>query len=71
MDEMKIKSKFTTGLVSKIVERIVRKKLGCNVDIQLNEFRTTVIDEKTHMHLDVDLELNKYELNKLLESIGL
>ncbi len=71
MDEMKIESKFTTGLVSKIARGIVRKKLGYDVDIQLNKFRTTVIDEKTHVHLDVDLELNKDELNKLLKSIGL
>ncbi len=71
MDEMKIESKFTTGLVSKIVRGTVRKKLGYDVDIQLNKFRTTVIDEKTHVHLDVDLELNKDELNKLLKSIGL
>ncbi len=71
MDEMKIESKFTTGLVSKIVRGAVRKKLGYDVDIQLNKFRTTVIDEKTHVHLDVDLELNKDELNKLLKSIGL
>lgn len=71
MDEMKLESKFTTGLVSKIVKRAIRKKLGYDVDIQLNGFRTTVIDEKTHVHLDVDLDLNKDELNKLLESIGL
>ncbi len=71
MDEMKIESKFTTGLVSKIVRGTVRKKLGYDVDIQLNKFRTTIIDEKTHVHLDVDLELNKDELNKLLKSIGI
>ncbi len=59
MDEMKIESKFTTGLVSKFVRRVVRNKLGYDVDIQLNGFRTTIIDEKTHVHLDVDLELSK------------
>ena len=62
---MKIQSKFMTGLVSRIVKKVLRTKLGCEVDIQLNEFRTTVIDDKTHVHLDLDADLTKEELNKL------
>ena len=69
MDEMRLESKFTTGLVSK--RTVVRKKLGYDMDIRLNRLRTTVVDEKTHVHLDVDLELTKEELDKLLKSIGL
>lgn len=67
---MKIESKFITGIVSKIAKKVVRDKLGYNIEIQLNGLRTTVIDDKTHVHLDVDLELTKEELNKLLKSIG-
>lgn len=67
---MKIESKFITGIVSKIAKKVVRDKLGYNIDIQLNGLRTTVIEDKTHVHLDVDLELTKEELNKLLKSIG-
>ena len=67
---MKIESKFITGIVSKIAKKVVRDKLGYNIDIQLNGLRTTVIDDKTHVHLDVDLELTKEELNKLLKTIG-
>ena len=66
---MKIQSKFMTGLVSRIVKKVLRTKLGCEVDIQLNEFRTTVIDDKTHVHLDLDADLTKEELNKLLKTI--
>lgn len=67
---MKIESKFMTGIVSKIAKKVVRNKLGCDMDIQLNGLRTTIIDEKTHVHLDLDIELTKEELNKLLKSIG-
>ena len=35
------------------------------------KFRTTVIEEKTHVHLDIELDLSKEELDKLLKSIGL
>lgn len=71
MDEMKIESKFTTAIVSKLVKKGVKKKFGYDIDVRLNNFRTTVLDEKTHVHLDVDLELSKEDLNKLLDSIGL
>ncbi len=68
---MKIESKFMTGIVSKIARNVVRSKFGYNVNIQLNGLRTTVIDDKTHIHLDLDVELSKEELNKLLKGIGL
>ena len=58
MDEMKIVSKFT-------------KKLGYNIDIQVNEIKTTITDGKTHVHLDVDAELEKEELMNILKKIGL
>lgn len=71
MDEMKIQSKFMTGIASKIVKKILRTKLNCEVDVQLNGFRTTVIDDRTHVHLDLDMDLTKEELTKLLKAIGI
>lgn len=71
MDEMNIVSKFTTVMISKIAKKILRKKLGYNVDIQLNEIKASIADGKTHIHLDVDAELSKEELMKILKSIGL
>lgn len=71
MDEMKLESKFTTGIASRIIKKAMRNKLGCNVDVQLNKFRTTVIEDKTHVHLDIEMDLSKEELDKLLKSIGL
>lgn len=71
MDEMKIGSKFTTSIISKLVAMVIRKKLGYEVGLKLNEVNATVIDGKTHIHLDVDAELEKDELMKILKSIGL
>lgn len=42
-----------------------------DVDIRLNRLRTTVMEEKMHVELNLDLELTKEELNKLLKSIGI
>lgn len=71
MDEMRIVSKFTRGIISKILKTVIHKKTGYNVDIQLNKITASVYDEKTHLHLDIDAELNKEELTKILKSIGL
>lgn len=71
MDEMKIVSKFTRGIISKILKTVIHKKTGYDVDIQLNEVTTTISDGKTHLHLDVDAEINKNELMKILKSVGL
>lgn len=71
MDEMNIVSKFTTVMISKIAKKVLRKKLGYNVDIQLNEIKASIADGKTHIHLDVDAELSKEELMKILKNIGL
>lgn len=71
MDEMRIVSKFTMGIISKAIKMVIRKKTGYNIDIQLNEAITTISDGKTHLHLDVDAELDKDELMSILKSIGL
>lgn len=71
MDEMKIESKFIAKRVSKAIRRFVLKKFGYDVDVILNGFRTTVIDGKTHVHLDIDFEVEKEELDKIMDSIGL
>ena len=68
---MKIGSKFTTGIISKLVSMVIRKKFGYDVQLRLNEVTATVNDGKTHVHLDVDAELTKEELNKILASMGL
>lgn len=71
MDEMRIVSKFTRGIISKAIKMIIRKKTGYNIDIQLNEAITTISDGKPHLHLDVDAELDKDDLMSILKSIGL
>lgn len=68
---MKIVSGFTKGIVSKLIKMVVRKKTGCNMNIQMNSLTTTVVDGKTHVHLDAELELDKEELLKLLKNVGL
>ena len=71
MDEMKIGTKIMRGMVSKIITKVLKMKLGYNVGIQLNEFDAKVNDGKAHVHLNIDAEMTQEELNKILETIGL
>lgn len=71
MDEVKIVSGFTKGLISKLLRTVLRKKTGCDVNLQLNDFNIAISDGKTHVHLDLDAELEKDELIKLLKNVGL
>ena len=71
MDEVRIVSKFTRNVISKLLKMTLHKKLGYNIDIQLNEINATITDGKTHVHLDVDVELDKDELMNILKNIGL
>lgn len=71
MDEMLITSIFTRGIVSKLIRRVLKKKTGYDVDIYLNEFQANSKDGKTYIHLDIDANLEKDELVKILKSVGL
>lgn len=71
MDEMKLASKFTRGIVSKLLNKVIKKNTGYDINIQLNEVTATMTDGKTHLHMDIDAEISKEELIKLLKSIGL
>lgn len=69
MDEMKITSKFLTGVVSKLLNRTLKQKLGHEIDIQLNGVRVTVGENgRLHAHLDVDCEMDSSELVKILKA---
>lgn len=70
MDEVKFESNFSTKWLSWILKMVVRKKFGYDIDIMVNNFRTTILEDKTHAHLDLDVELTKEELTKLLKAIG-
>lgn len=70
MDEMKVGSKFTKNMISKLVRSILRKKFGYDIDIQLNEMNVTITDGKIHVHLNADAGLETSELMKILKNGG-
>lgn len=71
MDEMKLKlgSKFMRGMVSKIVSKIIYKKTGYKVDIQLNDLDVIVIDGDTTVKVNVEAKLKNEEFTKIIKSL--
>lgn len=67
MDEVNITTKFTKGLIGTILRRLIKKKLGYDTVVQLNEFNTTISDT-VHVHLSMDAEMSKEDFKNLLIS---
>nr|DAH44050.1 MAG TPA: hypothetical protein [Caudoviricetes sp.] len=67
MDEMKIKisTKFMRGIVAKIASKVIANKLGIKADIQLNGISVEKINDKIHLHIDVDADIDETSLLKL------
>lgn len=69
MDIMKIESKFMTGLIGKMIERLLRKKTGRDVKVQLNELGVqNITDDVISAKINLEVRMSKKELSKLLES---
>ena len=69
MDIMKIESKFMTGLIGKVIERLLRKKTGHDVKVQLNELGVqNITDDVISAKISLEVRMSKEELSKLLES---
>lgn len=73
MDELKLilSTKFMKNIVTKIVAKAIKKKLGYDIDILVNQIAIEAIDGKIHLHADVDAEVDKAEFVKIIKSVGL
>ena len=73
MDEMKLKltTRFMRGIASKLLSRMVYKKFGYKVDIQLNDLDIDIINGETTINTNVEVKLDSKEFTKIMKSIGL
>lgn len=71
MDEMKLVSGFTRGIVSRILRKVLKKKLGYDILVDLNRMEVSVCEDKIQVRLDICAELSKAELEKLLKDYDL
>ena len=71
MDELKLKlsTKFMRNLVAKLITKIIQKKLGYKVKVQLNELEVNVIDGDAVVLANVEAKMDNKEFMKLLLNI--
>ena len=73
MDEMKLKlsTRFMRNIVAKLIARMIYKKTGYRVDIQLNELDVNVIDGETYILVNAEAKLSSNEFMKIVKNVGL
>ena len=74
MDELKFNlgTNFMRNIVSKLLAKAIRKKLGYDVSILINSVNVSYNnDGKIKLHVDADGEMNSVEFLKLMKDIGI
>lgn len=71
MDELKIKTKLMRGMLSKVIEMLIRKKTGYKIKIQLNDIDVSITEDVAHVHLNVDGDIDVNEFKKIARIVGL
>lgn len=71
MDEMKIKlsTSFMKGIIAKIIKSAISKKLGFEVELEINEIDVKFDGGKVRLHADIDGEMNKDEFVKIINPL--
>lgn len=66
---MNIKSKLITGLLSVVLQKVIKKKLGTDITLEINSVDIYDVDEgAVGVHLDMDALIDRTELQKLVDT---
>lgn len=70
MDEVTIRTGFMQNLIVKIIKKVIRQKTGYNPELQINDPIQVIFDgDKVRVHLNLDAELKKEDLQNLLKNL--
>lgn len=70
MDEMKVQSKLLRGIISKIISKNVKKKIGYDCDISINEFSFVNNGNKTMVKLNIEAGIETSRIPEILNKLG-
>ena len=71
MDELRISTMFTRGLIKKIIYKIVKKKLGVNIGVDIIELHATIPpvtddDDRVKIEAAVCIDITKKDFQELI-----
>ena len=70
MDEMKVQSKLLRGIISKIISKNVKKKIGSDCDISINELSFVNDGNKTMVKLNIEAGIEASRIPEILNKLG-
>ena len=69
-DELKI-PKWITKVLSEVGGKLLKKKSGYAINVQIEDITVTQDDDKAHMDLNVSVDISMEELMKILKAYDL
>ena len=69
-DEMKVQSKLLRGIISKIISKNVKKKIGSDCDISINELSFVNDGNKTMVKLHIEAGIETSRIPEILNKLG-
>lgn len=71
MDEMKLNlgTRFMRKIAAKLLVKFVKKQLGVNIQLDLNELKFTYLNGDVVIKTDLELKLDKIEAKKILKQL--
>ena len=66
MDEMEIKGKFLRGIISDIVTKSLKKSLGKEIEVDINNLKIKTGGLFSTVHLDADVSIISKDLKELV-----
>lgn len=69
MDELKIKTGFMKKIIGSIVSKAIKKKVGIDAAIKVDELNIAFDEKTAHIRVSIDGDISKDDLNILIEKI--
>lgn len=67
--KMKLSTKFMRDVLAGLLQKMILKKTGYNVDIQIEEISIETVDGKIRLHANVDGEISNEEFMRIVKRL--
>lgn len=65
MDILKIRTTFLKGIIGTIIEKQIAKKLGCHMNISLNDIDVSIDGDKVNIWVGAKVQANTKDVEKI------
>ncbi len=66
MDELKIRTPLVKALIGRILKKALKKSLGCDVHIILNDLSVTVKDGVANVRINAEGDIGVGDISRIL-----